>query len=104
MLFSKILRPKPGLILKPTYTIFNSNFKLPLASDIDTANLMGLFNAKDASYLSFTEKLAEFKFGSLYSGMDLFCKDFLFTIAEDYQYGLPVGIVAISVLIRLVFL
>lgn len=48
--------------------------------------------------MSITEKL------NLYNTIDVFSRDALFTLANDYQLGLPLGVVAVSILLRAAFL
>lgn len=40
----------------------------------------------------------------MYDSLDLFSRDLLFTLANDYHLGLPVGVIAISFFIKLAFL
>jgi hypothetical protein len=50
------------------------------------------------------EKLSEFSWSSMYTGIDNFSREFLFTVANDWAMGLPAGIVITSLLLRLTFL
>lgn len=54
--------------------------------------------------MTFWEKLAEFKFSSMYTGLDQFTREFLFTVVNDWGCGLPAGIIIVSLMIRLSFL
>lgn len=40
----------------------------------------------------------------MYTGMDNFSREFLFTVANDWGMGLPAGIVISSLVLRLLFL
>lgn len=81
-----------------------SNYKPPLPTDIDVGNLYGLSQTTDTPHLNIWEKLSEFSWSSMYTGIDNFSREFLFTVANDWAMGLPAGIVITSLLLRLTFL
>lgn len=51
-----------------------SNFKPPMPTDIDVGNLAGFFQANETPYLSFWEKVSEFGWTSIYTGLDNFSR------------------------------
>lgn len=64
----------------------------------DISNSIGYLNCNSTPTMSITEKL------NLYNTIDVFSRDALFTLANDYQLGLPLGVVAVSILLRGAFL
>lgn len=81
-----------------------SNYKPPLPTDIDVGNLSGLYQASETPYMTFWEKLSEFGWSSMYTGLDNFSRELLFTISNDWALGLPLGIVCTSLVLRFLFL
>lgn len=81
-----------------------SNYKPPLPTDIDAGNLVGFWQTSDTPYMTIWEKLSEFSWSSMYTGLDGFTREFLFTVANDWGLGLPLGIVAVSIALRMLFL
>jgi hypothetical protein len=54
--------------------------------------------------LSFWEKIAEFKYDVVYTGLDNFSRELLFTVSDDWGFGLPMGVICVSLAIRALFL
>lgn len=82
---------------------FSTNFKLPTLNT-DLANMVGYINASDTPTLTFFEKLSFFTPGNMYTTLDVYSRELLFTLANDYKLGLPAGIIIISLILRGVFL
>lgn len=82
---------------------FSSKINLP-ATNIDISNMIGYINAPDTPALTFFEKLSFFAPGNLYTNLDLYSRELLFTLANDYKLGLPAAIIIISLLLRGIFL
>jgi hypothetical protein len=102
LLQSKNLFPPVTRVHRNVYNF--SNFKPPLPTDIDVGNLAGLLQSNETPFLSFWEKVSEFGYTSIYTGLDNFSREMLFTVANDWGVGLPAGIVCVSLFLRMLFL
>lgn len=80
-----------------------SNLKLP-SSTFDISNSVGYLNAVDTPAMSLFDKFACFSPGNIYTSFDVFTREFLFTLANDYHLGVPAAIVISSFLLRGLFL
>ena len=81
-----------------------SNYKPPIPTDIDVGNLVGFSQTSDIPYMTIWEKLSEFGWTSMYTGLDNFSREMLFTVANDWALGLPLGIICSSLALRALFL
>lgn len=79
------------------------SFRFP-QTDSDIANMSGYLQASDQPTLTFMEKLSTFSPSNMYHGLDEFSREILFTVANDYKLGLPMAIIAISLVIKGAFL
>lgn len=83
---------------------FSFNYKIPPSLN-DLANMGGYLNIPSTPpSLTFWEKLAHFSPSSMYESVDLFSREFLFTLANDYRLGLPAAVILISLMLRGLFL
>lgn len=82
---------------------FSQQLKLP-SSTFDISNSLGYLNASDVPTMSLFDKFACFNPVNVYHSFDLFTREFLFTLANDYNLGVPLAIVVSSIVIRGIFL
>jgi hypothetical protein len=80
-----------------------SNWKLP-ASEVDSAGLMGFFEARNETYLTLSQKIGEFAPMSLYSGLDEWSRELLVTLSADLNVGFATSIIIATIAIKTVFL
>lgn len=82
---------------------FSYNFKLP-PSTSDMSNMAAYLNSSSTPSLSFFQKIFHLSPYSMYESFDLFTRELLFTLANDYKLALPASVILISLMIRGIFL
>jgi hypothetical protein len=97
-LLSRALRP---LSSQPRCNM--SNWKLP-ASEVDSAGLMGFFEARNESYLTLSQKMDEFAPMNLYTALDEWSRELLVTLSADLNVGFATSIIIATIAIKTVFL
>lgn len=80
-----------------------SHYRLPTNTS-DLSNMLGYINSSNQPTLTLFEKLSTFSFSNMYGSLDEFSRELLFTLSNDYQLGLPVGVMILSFILRLSYL
>lgn len=80
-----------------------SNWKIP-SFEMDSAGVSGFLDCRTDTYLSFSQKLAEIKPASLYTGLDEWTRELLVTLSVDLNCGFATSIILATIAIKTVFL
>lgn len=65
---------------------------------------MGFFEARNDTYLTFSQKMSEFAPMSLYTGLDEWSRELLVTLSADLNVGFATSIIIATIAIKTVFL
>jgi hypothetical protein len=65
--------------------------------------MVGYINALNTPTMSFSDKLFYFTPFNLYNSLDTYFREVIFTLANDYQFGMPLSVIVTTLVVRLLF-
>jgi len=71
--------------------------------ELDMGNMSGLVETNAEPLMSLSEKWSTIGFTNLYDSLDVFSREILFTVANDYALGAGMSIIVVSLLMKAVF-